>query len=98
MEAAVLPGHEDWVKALAFCSVGDDPNQEPLTLASGSQDGTIRLWTITLAHEEAPPALNALDDQLLDAFEASLADMTNDEHGKQLSTKQHLIKVTDEAG
>jgi elongator complex protein 2 len=98
MEAAVLPGHEDWVKALAFCSAGDDPNQEPLTLASGSQDGTIRLWTITPANEEAPPAANVLDDQLLDAFEAALGDMTNEEHGKQVSMKQHLIKVTDEAG
>jgi elongator complex protein 2 len=98
MEAAVLPGHEDWVKALAFCSAGDGTNQEPLTLASGSQDGTIRLWTITPANEEAPRVTDALDDQLLDAFEAALGDMGNEEHGKQVSMKQHLIKVADEAG
>lgn len=81
-----------------FCPPGNDAKQIPLTLASGSQDGTIRLWTVTPANDEASPVTNALDDQLLDTFEASLVDMNNDELGKQVSLKQHLIKVKDQTG
>lgn len=100
IEAAVLSGHEDWVKALDFCPARDDLNHQPLTLASGSQDGTIRLWAITqatLTHEPQQPT-NVLDDQLLDAFETALGEMNNEEYGKQVSMKQHLIKVRDETG
>ena len=44
MSAAVLPGHEDWVKCLAYKSPAREG--DPLILASGSQDATIRLWNI----------------------------------------------------
>lgn len=95
-----MSGHEDWVRSLDFCLSVENVDDQPLTLASGSQDGTIRLWTITPApvNQEVPSDSDVLDDQLLDAFEATLTDMNNDEHGKQVSMKQHLIKLQDQAG
>ena len=44
VSAATLPGHEDWVKCLAFKPT--DAEHDSLILASGSQDATIRLWNI----------------------------------------------------
>lgn len=95
-----LSGHEDWVKSLAFASLpgSGDPI---LTLASGSQDGTIRLWTIvpagSLDNVKEPATSNAteLGDDLLDAFEASLGEVAGDDGGRQISLKQHLIKIKD---
>jgi elongator complex protein 2 len=40
--AAVLKGHEDWIRGLAFTSSNSD-----IYLASSSQDRYIRLWKIT---------------------------------------------------
>lgn len=36
-----------------------------------------------------------LGDELLDAFEASLGEIAGDDGGRQISLKQHLIKVKD---
>lgn len=71
-------------------------------LASGSQDGTIRLWNISAL--ESPQVANhqsggngrmdALSDDLLDAFEASLVDPTEgEEGGRQISLKRHILTV-----
>lgn len=43
-----LVGHEDWVRCLDFTS----DNNGDVLLASGSQDGMIRLWKISLDKEE----------------------------------------------
>lgn len=67
-------------------------------LASGSQDGSIRLWNIDIL---AKPQANSgdqggtsLTDALLDAFEVSLADPTEgEEGGRQISLKRHVISV-----
>jgi len=88
--AASLPGHEDWVKCLAFQPPRS--NGDPLILASGSQDATIRLWNIEPLKLES--AIEG-DDDLLDAFEASLGDMGEGEGGRQISLKRHLVSVKD---
>ena len=91
LPAASLPGHEDWIKCLAF----QPPHAEgdPLILASGSQDATIRLWDIE------PLKLDSATgggDDLLDAFEASLGDMgEGEEGGRQISLKRHIVSVKD---
>lgn len=105
MRSVALPGHEDWVRALAFCtptpSTGT-PADDQLILASGSLDGTIRLWNIEA--QESPQvakspndgnaSMRALSDDLLDAFEASLADPTEgEEGGRQISLKRHILTV-----
>jgi len=88
-----LPGHEDWVKCLAFQSPRAETDS--LILASGSQDATIRLWNIEplkldLATEGG--------DELLDSFEASLGDMgEGEEGGRQISLKRHMMSVKDSA-
>ncbi|CCA67278.1 related to ELP2-29 kDa subunit of elongator and elongating RNA polymerase II holoenzyme [Serendipita indica DSM 11827] len=96
-EAAVLQGHEDWIKALDFSLLYTaEDGISYITLASGSQDGTIRLWDIRQAPEAVDkPTKGDLDDQLLDAFEASLGEVGAEETGRQISMKQHIVKVTD---
>ncbi|KIK97989.1 hypothetical protein PAXRUDRAFT_806166 [Paxillus rubicundulus Ve08.2h10] len=109
VRSVTLPGHEDWVRALAFrpatLSPETTPN-DPLVLASGSQDGTIRLWNINaLATSKASKASSdngntskdTLSDDLLDDFEASLADPTEgEEGGRQISLKRHILSVKSE--
>ena len=90
--AASLPGHEDWVKCLAFQAPRADA--DPLILASGSQDATIRLWNIEPLKFESTKE----GDELLDAFEASLGDMgEGEEGGRQISLKRHIVSVKDPA-
>lgn len=90
------------MRALAFCtqssSVGN-PSNDQLILASGSQDGTIRLWTIGALEVAKNQSYengraNTLSDELLDAFEASLTDPTEgEEGGRQISLKRHVLTV-----
>ena len=98
--STILAGHEDWVKCLAF----KDPmvENEPLILASGSQDATIRLWNIEPLARSAPVALGTSGDtadELLDAFEASLVNLEDTEDGgRQISLKRHVLTVKSESG
>jgi elongator complex protein 2 len=93
----VLTGHEDWVKSLAFCAPVSPA--DPLVLASGSQDGTIRLWNVEPFATDGSRSLSrangdTLSDDLLDAFEASFGDFADDEAGgRQISLKQHIVTV-----
>ncbi|KAI0028203.1 WD40 repeat-like protein, partial [Vararia minispora EC-137] len=87
--AAQLPGHEDWIRALAF--LPPSSSYTPLTLASGSQDATIRLWTIEPI-AKAEPAADA--DELLDAFEAALGEVGDaEEGGRQITLKRHIAMI-----
>ncbi|KAF8450443.1 WD40-repeat-containing domain protein [Boletus edulis BED1] len=105
VRSVALPGHEDWVRALAFCaptpSVGI-PANEQLILASGSQDGSIRLWNISALGDpqvekhqgDENASTGSLSDDLLDAFEASFVDPAEgEEGGRQISLKRHIITV-----
>jgi elongator complex protein 2 len=75
-----------------------------LVLASGSQDSTIRLWNIETyskqnSNETTEQPSNALSDDLLDAFEASLGDLADaEEGGRQISLKRHIITVKSTQG
>lgn len=95
-----MPGHEDWVKSLAFAAAAAGPST--LTLASGSQDGTIRLWIIEKLVKEKKVANNVSDDindDLLDSFEASLGDLgEGEEGGRQISMKRHILTVKNNLG
>ncbi|KAK7061666.1 Elongator complex protein [Favolaschia claudopus] len=102
VRSATLAGHEDWVKSLAFLPPSSP--KDPLTLASGSQDATIRLWKIETytryditSPADRPP--DALSDDLLDAFEASLGELADaEEGGRQISLRRHIVTVkSDEA-
>ncbi|KII94803.1 hypothetical protein PLICRDRAFT_33611 [Plicaturopsis crispa FD-325 SS-3] len=101
VRSAVLSGHEDWIRSLVFRppSVSSDP----LVLASGSQDGTIRLWNIEPFTRNVPAAQilseEPLSDELLDAFEAALGDLTDaEEGGRQISLKRHVVTVKSDSG
>ncbi|PSR73684.1 hypothetical protein PHLCEN_2v10603 [Hermanssonia centrifuga] len=94
-----LPGHEDWVKSLAFKTL--DSEDLSLTLASGSQDGTIRLWKIDPYQRQATQqsTIDALSDDLLDTFEESLGELADaEEGGRQISLKRHILTVKDNEG
>ena len=92
---ASLPGHEDWVKSLSFQE--DVAGPSVLTLASASQDGTIRLWNIEkITRNDNPRRKEAecLTDDLLDTFEATLGGTADgEEGGKQISMKRHVLIV-----
>jgi hypothetical protein len=67
-----------------------------LILASGSQDANIRLWNIEVVTRSAPrsSASEALSDELLDAFEASLGEVDDgEEGGRQISLKKHMLTI-----
>ncbi|KAF8195964.1 WD40 repeat-like protein [Mycena galopus ATCC 62051] len=95
VRSVVLSGHEDWVRSLAF---NHPAAEDPLVLASGSQDATIRLWKIevftryTNSSVDSRPS-DALSDELLDEFEASLGDLDAEEGGRQISLKRHILTV-----
>ncbi|KZW03964.1 WD40 repeat-like protein [Exidia glandulosa HHB12029] len=89
--ALSLPGHDDWVRSLSF-SHSINPHGQTLSLASGSQDGTIRLWQFASASTKPQTGLEDAADDLLDAFEASL-DEVGDEGGRQISLKRHTLGV-----
>ncbi|KAG6900925.1 hypothetical protein C0993_004362 [Termitomyces sp. T159_Od127] len=99
VHASVLAGHEDWVKTLDF----QDPviEGQSLLLASGSQDATIRLWTVEpwSSSTSKKDQSDNLSDELLDAFEASLGDVGEvEEGGKQISLKRHILTVRGDQG
>lgn len=86
-----LEGHEDWIRCLNFCHFGDE-----LLLASGSQDGYIRLWrfakTEGVAEQKERRAKKMeLDDEMLDEFERKMAGEATG--SRQLSTKSHIMRV-----
>lgn len=68
-----------------------------MVLASGSQDATVRLWNIEPWQKVLPlmkTASENLNDDLLDSFEASLGDIgENEEGGRQISLKRHVLTV-----
>ncbi|TEB30200.1 WD40 repeat-like protein [Coprinellus micaceus] len=95
VHGATLAGHEDWIRALDFHQSG---GKHPLVLASGSQDGTIRLWNIDPL-SLTPASQESTEDDLLDAFEASLGEVgEGEEGGKQISLKRHILTVKSSAG
>ncbi|KAG6872799.1 hypothetical protein C0995_006528 [Termitomyces sp. Mi166 len=101
VHASVLAGHEDWVKTLEFRS--PISQEQPLVLASGSQDATIRLWNIEpwsrLSSKSPKDQSDNLSDELLDAFEASLGDVGEaGEGGRQISLKRHILTVKGDQG
>ena len=97
-----LAGHEDWVKGLTFSQ--PENSSDPLILASGSQDATIRLWNIEpfvkrQALISGPSGSDPLSDDLLDAFEASLGELDDSEEGgRQISLKRHILTVKSNTG
>ncbi|KAF5331613.1 hypothetical protein D9611_007734 [Ephemerocybe angulata] len=97
VQNAKLAGHEDWIRALDFHQVDEI---QPLVLASGSQDGNIRLWNIEPIVSAVPSAeLDSPGDDLLDAFEASLAEVAEgEEGGRQISLKRHVLTTKSSAG
>jgi elongator complex protein 2 len=68
-----------------------------ITLASGSQDGYIRLWVIEPKTNTANGIAEQVEDDLLDAFERSLGELgENDEGGRKISNRSHLLVIKDQ--
>jgi elongator complex protein 2 len=105
-KALTLEGHEDWVRCLDFTryprSEGQDGELDVM-LASGSQDGYIRLWRISPVRSDERKRADAdgakgteLDDEMFDEFERTV---TGDSGGsRQLSTKAHVMAVKGPGG
>ena len=89
------------MKSLAFQHNVAGPST--LTLASGSQDNTIRLWNIEKLVKDKPISSgqegDVLSDELLDSFEAALGDLAEgEEGGRQISMKRHVLTVGSKDG
>ncbi|CAE6456006.1 unnamed protein product [Rhizoctonia solani] len=96
--ALSLEGHEDWIKALSFSPYSSE-DDTTLTLASGGQDGYIRLWAIKPnTPKPIDPKSTDPTDDLLDAFERSLNEVGLDEPGRQLSMREHVFSVRGSEG
>ena len=71
--------------------------EQPLILASGSQDGTIRLWNVDsftpVPSTKGDSEVGEIKDDLLDEFEAALGDVAEGEEGRQVSLKRHVFSV-----
>lgn len=103
-----LEGHEDWVRCLAITPYpsASSSSTTDLLLASGSQDGYVRLWRIAPVTSATAPATPAeretasqatdgeLSAEMLDDFEKRLAG-DDAEGSRQISTKAHLLTVRD---
>jgi len=100
----LLEGHEDWVRCIDFSSHSrpTDSSKTELILASGSQDGYIRLWDVSaMTQGESPDqgqgeikADSILDDAMLDEFERKI---TGEAGGsRQINTKAHVLSVKGE--
>ncbi|CAO1613491.1 unnamed protein product [Parajaminaea phylloscopi] len=113
VKALTLGGHDDWVRSLDFSTSfpsqtsQDGPSSGgQLTLASGSQDASIRLWRIRSASSGdtgvTPTQQSGRDTA--DAFE-KLAKQVEDEAGQQnnvgpgastFATRTHLIDCAED--
>ncbi|TIC17714.1 WD40 repeat-like protein [Wallemia mellicola] len=90
-----LEGHEDWVRALTFGTFSTE-HGDNLVLASGSQDGYIRLWNISThstqnreSKENVHIDKTTLNSALLDDFERKMEEA--DANSSSLSTKSHVF-------
>ncbi len=106
----MLEGHEDWIRCLSFTNFpsrddSSSDDKEDLMLASGSQDGFIRLWRVARLIETGvqgyeveeemmvqPEAVddNGLNDQMLDDFERR---MTGDVAGGSGTSGQNQLST-----
>jgi len=82
------------VKCLAFSPIAENGDSiiQNFSLASGSQDGFIRLWAITTV---APPDESQfLVGELMDQFEKNLEIGDDAEGGKKISNRAHVFSVS----
>jgi elongator complex protein 2 len=98
MRKLTLSGHEDWVRCLALASyfIKDSDIPGHLILASGSQDGSIRLWLIKSLSATSPLAVvhdaKATHDQILDSIPDDSKYAVDS--SSQIESKQHVFKLT----
>ncbi|PWN21550.1 WD40 repeat-like protein [Microstroma glucosiphilum] len=84
-----LSGHDDWVRSLDFSASFPVANDRQVELASGSQDGSVRLWRIR-PHAEAAATGSDAFDVLAKQLEDE-ASQQNDATGSSLSNKVHAF-------
>ncbi|EIW70033.1 hypothetical protein TREMEDRAFT_68443 [Tremella mesenterica DSM 1558] len=93
-----LEGHEDWVRSLSLTSypssssstASSSTTNSDLLLASGSQDGFIRLWRISPTKKFSDLNGNINSLEMLDDFERRLA---GEGGSTQISTKAHVLSL-----
>lgn len=87
-----LSGHDDWVRSLDFSASFQATKDRQVELASGSQDGSVRLWRIR-PHVEAATIGSDAFDVLAKQLEDE-ASQQNDATGSSLSNKVHAFETS----
>jgi WD40 repeat protein len=65
VKRGTLTGHEDWVRSLSLNSQPMGRSESgTLMLASGSQDGSVRVWTVEKMADDEISGMPSLDDML----------------------------------
>lgn len=105
----VLGGHDDWVRSLDFTvpfsvasTTSGDSNEQLLTLASASQDASVRLWRVRRTAARSTESLHSsgtapANDDAFEQLAKKVEDEASGEHsatsGAKLSSKSHHFET-----
>lgn len=81
-----LTGHSDWVRSLDFCQI-QSAVTPTLMLATGAQDGTVRLWKVQQSAAAQHGAAKTLDE-----FERLAAQIEDDVEEETIATKAQAFQ------
>lgn len=88
-----ITGHSDWVRSLDFCRI-QDSRTPALMLATGAQDGSIRLWRVErLANSSSAASSAPLKE--LDDFDRLAMQIEDDAEVETIATKAQTFVCGD---
>ncbi|UZJ54920.1 hypothetical protein CBS101457_004240 [Exobasidium rhododendri] len=89
-----LMGHSDWVRSVDFCQVQSSP-VPMLMLATGSQDGTVRLWRVERTASTGAEATVSASAKPLDEFERLAMAIEESTEEETIATKTQSFLYDD---
>jgi elongator complex protein 2 len=87
-----ITGHSDWVRSLDFCRI-QEARTPTLMLATGAQDGTVRLWRVERSSSSS--AASATPSKDLDEFDRLAMQIEDDKEVETIATKAQTFVCDD---
>lgn len=84
-----IAGHSDWVRSLDFCRV-QEAQSSSLMLATGSQDGSVRLWRVEKSTSST--SVNTIPSKDLDEFERLAIQIEGNNEEETIATKAQMFQ------